>query len=40
MQPGDIAVVSVHWGSNWGYDVRGLGSQVDLAPDASLLLLR
>jgi poly-gamma-glutamate synthesis protein (capsule biosynthesis protein) len=20
-QPGDIAVVSVHWGSNWGYDV-------------------
>jgi poly-gamma-glutamate synthesis protein (capsule biosynthesis protein) len=19
--PGDIAVVSVHWGSNWGYDV-------------------
>jgi poly-gamma-glutamate capsule biosynthesis protein CapA/YwtB (metallophosphatase superfamily) len=21
-QPGDIAVVSVHWGSNWGYAVR------------------
>jgi len=21
-QPGDIAVVSIHWGSNWGYDVR------------------
>jgi poly-gamma-glutamate capsule biosynthesis protein CapA/YwtB (metallophosphatase superfamily) len=20
-QPGDIAVVSIHWGSNWGYDV-------------------
>jgi poly-gamma-glutamate synthesis protein (capsule biosynthesis protein) len=20
-QPGDLAVVSVHWGSNWGYDV-------------------
>jgi poly-gamma-glutamate synthesis protein (capsule biosynthesis protein) len=20
-QPGDIAVVSVHWGSNWGYDI-------------------
>jgi poly-gamma-glutamate capsule biosynthesis protein CapA/YwtB (metallophosphatase superfamily) len=20
-RPGDIAVVSVHWGSNWGYDV-------------------
>ena len=20
-QPGDIVVVSVHWGSNWGYDV-------------------
>jgi poly-gamma-glutamate capsule biosynthesis protein CapA/YwtB (metallophosphatase superfamily) len=20
-QPGDIAIVSVHWGSNWGYDV-------------------
>jgi poly-gamma-glutamate synthesis protein (capsule biosynthesis protein) len=21
-RPGDTAVVSVHWGSNWGYDVR------------------
>ncbi|MFI5062662.1 MAG: CapA family protein [Streptosporangiales bacterium] len=21
-QPGDIAVVSIHWGSNWGYDVE------------------
>jgi poly-gamma-glutamate capsule biosynthesis protein CapA/YwtB (metallophosphatase superfamily) len=21
-QPGDLAVVSVHWGSNWGYDVE------------------
>ncbi len=21
-RPGDIAVVSVHWGSNWGYDVE------------------
>jgi len=20
-QPGDIAIVSLHWGSNWGYDV-------------------
>ncbi len=20
-QPGDVAIVSVHWGSNWGYDV-------------------
>src|SRR6059036_345163 len=20
-QPGDIAVISLHWGSNWGYDV-------------------
>ena len=20
-QPGDIVIVSVHWGSNWGYDV-------------------
>ena len=20
-QPGDIAIVSIHWGSNWGYDV-------------------
>jgi poly-gamma-glutamate capsule biosynthesis protein CapA/YwtB (metallophosphatase superfamily) len=20
-QPGDLAIVSVHWGSNWGYDV-------------------
>jgi poly-gamma-glutamate synthesis protein (capsule biosynthesis protein) len=20
-RPGDIAIVSVHWGSNWGYDV-------------------
>jgi poly-gamma-glutamate capsule biosynthesis protein CapA/YwtB (metallophosphatase superfamily) len=20
-QPGDIAVVSIHWGSNWGYDI-------------------
>ncbi|HZU49355.1 MAG TPA: CapA family protein [Mycobacterium sp.] len=22
-RPGDIAIVSVHWGSNWGYDVDG-----------------
>jgi poly-gamma-glutamate synthesis protein (capsule biosynthesis protein) len=22
-QPGDIAVVSLHWGSNWGYDISG-----------------
>jgi poly-gamma-glutamate synthesis protein (capsule biosynthesis protein) len=22
-QPGDIAVVSIHWGSNWGYGVTG-----------------
>jgi poly-gamma-glutamate capsule biosynthesis protein CapA/YwtB (metallophosphatase superfamily) len=21
-QPGDVAVVSAHWGSNWGYEVR------------------
>lgn len=21
-QPGDIAVVSIHWGTNWGYDVE------------------
>src|SRR5215469_1371305 len=21
-QPGDVAVVSIHWGSNWGYEVR------------------
>ena len=21
-QPGDIAVVSIHWGSNWGYEVQ------------------
>jgi poly-gamma-glutamate capsule biosynthesis protein CapA/YwtB (metallophosphatase superfamily) len=21
-RPGDIAVVSIHWGSNWGYEVR------------------
>ena len=21
-QPGDIAIVSMHWGSNWGYDVE------------------
>src|ERR1700739_187980 len=21
-RPGDIAIVSVHWGSNWGYDVE------------------
>ena len=20
-RPGDVAIVSVHWGSNWGYDV-------------------
>jgi poly-gamma-glutamate synthesis protein (capsule biosynthesis protein) len=28
-RPGDIAVVSVHWGSNWGYDVEQ--SHVDFA---------
>jgi poly-gamma-glutamate capsule biosynthesis protein CapA/YwtB (metallophosphatase superfamily) len=22
-QPGDVVVVSIHWGSNWGYDVDG-----------------
>jgi poly-gamma-glutamate capsule biosynthesis protein CapA/YwtB (metallophosphatase superfamily) len=22
-QPGDIAIVSIHWGSNWGYGVTG-----------------
>ncbi|HEX6075189.1 MAG TPA: CapA family protein, partial [Micromonosporaceae bacterium] len=22
-RPGDVVVVSVHWGSNWGYDVPG-----------------
>jgi poly-gamma-glutamate capsule biosynthesis protein CapA/YwtB (metallophosphatase superfamily) len=22
-QPGDVAVVSIHWGSNWGYGVAG-----------------
>ena len=22
-RPGDVAVVSIHWGSNWGYDVDG-----------------
>jgi poly-gamma-glutamate capsule biosynthesis protein CapA/YwtB (metallophosphatase superfamily) len=22
-EPGDVAVVSVHWGSNWGYEVSG-----------------
>jgi poly-gamma-glutamate capsule biosynthesis protein CapA/YwtB (metallophosphatase superfamily) len=28
-RPGDVAVVSVHWGSNWGYDVPS--SHVDFA---------
>jgi poly-gamma-glutamate synthesis protein (capsule biosynthesis protein) len=27
--PGDIAIVSVHWGSNWGYGIES--SQVDFA---------
>jgi poly-gamma-glutamate synthesis protein (capsule biosynthesis protein) len=22
-QPGDIVVVSIHWGENWGYDISG-----------------
>jgi len=22
-QPGDVVVVSIHWGPNWGYDVTG-----------------
>jgi poly-gamma-glutamate capsule biosynthesis protein CapA/YwtB (metallophosphatase superfamily) len=22
-EPGDVAIVSVHWGSNWGYEVNG-----------------
>ncbi len=22
-QPGDVVVVSIHWGANWGYDVAG-----------------
>jgi poly-gamma-glutamate capsule biosynthesis protein CapA/YwtB (metallophosphatase superfamily) len=22
-QPGDIALVSIHWGGNWGYEVPG-----------------
>lgn len=28
-QPGDLVVVSIHWGSNWGYEVPG--RQVDVA---------
>lgn len=28
-RPGDVVVVSIHWGSNWGYDVPG--EHVDLA---------
>ena len=25
-QPGDVAVVSIHWGSNWGYEVADVRS--------------
>ncbi len=28
-QPGDVVVVSIHWGSNWGYEVGG--DQVEFA---------
>jgi poly-gamma-glutamate synthesis protein (capsule biosynthesis protein) len=28
-RPGDVAVVSIHWGSNWGYDVGA--DQVEFA---------
>lgn len=28
-RPGDVAVVSIHWGSNWGYDIPA--AQIDFA---------
>ena len=31
-RPGDVVVVSVHWGSNWGYGVSRRGDRVRASP--------